>query len=101
MNTQFYINQAITHGNKKVQKLYEILDRPLTNVEMRLITRLSRIDEALTHEEAENLGFGNTAKSLRRSYKDVCRLLAQVCKKENDHRKWLNKVDFHQFDMYL
>lgn len=101
MNTQFYINNAIKYGDKKVRKLYENINRPLTMVEQRLITRLVHIEEALSHEEAENLGFGTVAFKHRRAYKDVNRLLAKTCKKANIYQKWLSSVDFRQFDWYL
>lgn len=101
MNTNYYIEKAIKNGNFKVQKLYKKIDRPLTHVEMRLITRLDGITEALEHEYEDGLGFTSEYRTIIRHYNEVNRLLARLCKEVNHHRKVLKSVDFHQYDQYL
>jgi hypothetical protein len=101
MDTKFYIIKALTAGDKKVQNLYNNLNRPLSQVEMRLITRLYIIDERLSREEEDNLGFSNEARELRRDYRKVNRLLAKVCNHLDKHHEWLLYVDFRQFDRWL
>lgn len=105
MDTRFYIDQAVRCGDKRTKRLYKKVDRGLTQTEMRLITRLVRLDEALSHEEAENLGFGEVAKGLRRLYKDVNGLLARTYKMANNRHignekyyNWLKSVNFVRLD---
>lgn len=101
MNAKFYVNNAINYGNKKVKSLYKEVNRPLAQVEMRLITRLVGVTEALEHEYAEYMGCNREYWNLYRDYNKVCRVLVKTCKAVNRYRRAMENADFHEFDQYL
>ena len=80
MNHQFYYDIIRNHGTEKLKKLYSTENRPLTRVEIRLITRMVEAKEAYDHYFADDLGYSLECSRCEFEYNKVCRNLKKVCK---------------------